>query len=199
MLELVYQSAVFGPLHFEYDRPVIRVGRSEDNDLVLRHPSIAPHHCLLVFRGEKVLCLPPDQAVFSEADLENLTGPEFDVGSQIRIGELRFALTHSAQTVAIPEAHPSDGTAMLLESDPATDTGAAASQGRYFCAHCQVFVSSTEAKTLGLVGHAKRHLCPKCSGVLNIEQEPPKPSPGLKERLRRATRKLVPSSPKPRP
>ena len=63
MLELIYHSGVFGPIHFEYSGPTVRVGSSEDNDLVLRHPSVELYHCLLVFRGEKVLCLPPDAVV----------------------------------------------------------------------------------------------------------------------------------------
>jgi pSer/pThr/pTyr-binding forkhead associated (FHA) protein len=103
VLKLVYHTPVFGPIDLEYAGPVVRAGRSEDNDLVLRHPSVEPHHCLLVFRGEKVLCLAPGQAISSQTDLGSVTGPEFGVGDQISIGELQFTLAHSAQTVALPE------------------------------------------------------------------------------------------------
>ena len=184
MLKLIYHTAVFGPIHLEYDRPVIRVGRSEDNDLVLRHPSIEPHHCLLVFRDEKVLYLAPVQALSAETDLRNLAGPEFGAGDRLRIGELQFSLAHSARTVAIPEVHSQDARAGAAEGGSATGAGDEASQRGHFCAHCRVFFPDAEVKRLGLVGHTKRYLCPKCGRVLDVEPEPPKPSPGRKTWLR---------------
>jgi hypothetical protein len=191
VLKLIYDTAVFGPIHLEYEAPVIRVGRSEDNDLVLRHPSVERYHCLLVFRREKVLCLPPVEVFPSETDLPSLAGPEFGVGDQIKIGELQFSLAHSARTVAIPE---------ILRQEPGgstagADTAAGASQRRFFCARCRVFIPHTEIKRLGLVGHAKRYLCPKCSSLLELEPEPSKPLSGIKKWLRHAARSLTASSP----
>ena len=188
MLKLIYHTAVFGPIDLEYDRPVIRVGRSEDNDLVLRHPSVEPYHCLLVFRGEKVLYLPPSQTIPLPTDLPSLTGPELGPGDPIRIGELQFSLAHSSRTVAVPEVHSQELTAGISEGDAATGTGEEAGQRRYYCAHCRALIQDVAVKRVGLVGHAKRNLCPKCSGLLETEPEPPKPSPDLKKRLRQAGR-----------
>jgi hypothetical protein len=191
VLKLIYHTAVFGPIDLEYDRPVIRVGRSEDNDLVLRHPSVEPHHCLLVFQGEKVLCLPPSQAIPAQTGLRSLTGLELGPGDPIRIGDLEFSLAHSSRTVAVPEVHSPGSTARAWEGDAATGTGAEASQRRYYCAHCRAFIQDAAVKRVGLVGHAKRKLCPKCSRLLETEPEPPEPSPGLKKRPRRAARNLT--------
>lgn len=195
MLKLIYHTGVFGPIDLEYEGPVIRVGRSEDNDLVLRHPSIEPHHCLLVFRGEKLLCLPPDRAITSETDLGSLAGPEFGAGAQLRIGELQFTLAHSARSVAIPEVHQQDARDGAAEGDLAIGASEGTGPRRYFCAHCRVFIPDAEVKRLGLVSHAKRHLCPKCSSLLDVEPETPKPSPGLKKWFRRAARNRTASSP----
>ena len=175
MLKLIYHTALFGPINLDYHRPVIRVGRSEDNDLVLRHPSVEPHHCLLVFRGEKVLCLPPSHASPAQTDLPSLTGPELGPGDPLRIGDLQFSLAHSSRTVAVPELHSLGSTAGASE-------GEAANQRRYYCAHCRAFIQDAEVKHIGLVGHAKRDLCPKCSRVLETEPELPKPSPLLTRR-----------------
>ena len=166
VLKLIYHTAVFGPIDLEYDRPVIRVGGSEDNDLVLRHPSVEPYHCLLVFRGEKVLCLPPSEDIPSETDLPSLTGPELGAGDPIQIGELQFSLAHSSKTVAVPEAHRQGSTPGASEDDAAAGTGEQANQPRYYCAHCRAFIQDAEVKHVGLVGHAKRNLCPKCSRLL---------------------------------
>jgi hypothetical protein len=181
VLKLIYHTAVFGAIDLEYDRPVIRVGRSEDNDLVLRHPSVEPYHCLLVFRGEKVLYLPPSQANLAQADLRNLTGPELGLGDPLRIGELQFSLAHSSRTVAVPEMHSQGSTAGASQGNA---TGEEADRRRYYCAHCRTFVREAAVKRVGLVGHAKRSLCPKCSGLLEAEVEPQKPPSHRKKALR---------------
>jgi hypothetical protein len=162
MLKLVYHTAVFGPIDLEYDRPIVRVGSSEDNDLVLRHPSIEPYHCWLVFRGEKLLCLPPTRTLPSIADLPHLTGSELGVGDSILIGDLRFRLEHSSKTVAVPQA----GLPGALADAATQETGEEASQPRHYCAHCRAWIHDAEVKRVGLVGHAKRSLCPKCSRPL---------------------------------
>jgi hypothetical protein len=190
VLKLIYHTTVFGQIDLEYDGPAVRVGCSEDNDLVLRHPSVEPHHCLLIFRGEKVLYLSPGDAVSSQTDLGSLAGPEFGVGDQLTIGELQFSLAHSARTVAIPEVHRLEPGA-----DGAAGTSEGTSQRRFFCARCRVFISYTEVKHLGLVGRAKRYLCPKCSSLLQLEPEPCKSMSGPKKWLRRAVRSLTASPP----
>ncbi|MEY2427935.1 MAG: Inner rane component of cytoplasmic domain [Verrucomicrobiota bacterium] len=177
VLKLMYHTYVFGPIDLEYDRPVIRVGSSEDNDLVLRHPSVEPHHCLLVFRGEKVLCLPPSQVIDSHTVLGSLTGPELGAGDRIKIGELQFNLAHSSKTVAVPGVDGQGSPAGVSTGNGAAGPGEEAGQRHYYCAHCQAFVQDTRVKRLGLVGHAKRNLCPKCSHPLETDLASEKPSP----------------------
>ena len=72
---------------------------------MLRDPSVEPHHCLLVFRGEKVIYLAPNQANLAQTDLRSLSGPELGPGDPLRIGGLQFSLAHSSLTVAVPEPH----------------------------------------------------------------------------------------------
>ncbi len=175
MLKLIYHTAVFGPIDLEYDVPVISVGRSEDNDLVLRHPSILPHHCLLVFRGEKVLCLPPRRPLPAVTEVRHLTGPELGLADPLQLGELQFSLAHSGRTVALPDHNQGSLTA--------TPVGAVADQQRYYCPFCRVFVPDAGVKRVGLVGHAKRDLCAKCSRPLAAGPEPPNAAPDPKRRL----------------
>ncbi len=168
VLKLIYPNAVFGPIELEYTGPLIRVGRSEDNDLVLRHPSVQAHHCILVFRGEKLVWLAPDEPVSAESDLRNVAGPEFGAGDPLQIGDLLFTLARSSQAVAIPAVQLSASNAAALVNLAARDQ---ASQKRYFCPHCRGVYQKAELKQVGLVGHAKRWLCPKCSHVFEVEPE----------------------------
>jgi hypothetical protein len=163
VLKLIYHSEAFGPIDLEYDTAAIQVGSAEDNDLVLRHPSVCPHHCVLLFQGEKVLCLPPYEASGSPSGEENLADSEFGAGDTLRIGELQFGLAHSAKTVALPEIPEPAPSDLELNADGARES----SQRRYFCPQCRTFVREAEVKTVGLVGFAKRNLCPKCSHLLD--------------------------------
>jgi hypothetical protein len=177
VLKLSYHTTVFGQIDFEYDRPVIRVGRSSDNDLILDHPSIEPHHCLLVFCNEKVRCMPPNQTIHSQTDLQNYSGAEFGIGDTLRIGELEFKLAHSSRTVDVP---------MIHKDSPAVDavgTQVALENALYYCTHCRAFIKNADVKRLGLLGHPKREFCPKCSRSLQSTQASlPETAPSLKHK-----------------
>jgi FHA domain len=168
VLKLIYHTAALGPIELEYDRPVIRVGSSRNNDLVLDHPSVEPCHCQLVFREEKLLCLPSSQTISPGTDLRSLHGHEYGAGEQLRIGELEFSLAYSARSVALP--------AMLhqeLEREtvthPPNHLEETADSESYYCPECRKGYHSTEVRRIGLVGGAKRCLCPKCSRILDVE------------------------------
>ncbi len=171
MLKLIYHTAALGPIEFEYDRPVIRVGSSKDNDLVLGHPSVEPYHCQLVFREEKVLCIALSETVSPGTDLRNLRGAEYGAGEQLRIGELQFSLAHSGRSVAIPAMPLPEMDSESVKTDLPDNAGSRADAGRYYCPQCRTYYHGTEVRRFGLVGGPKRCLCPKCSRILDGEYE----------------------------
>jgi hypothetical protein len=94
---------------------------------------------------------------------------------------VEFTLAHSSKSVAIPEAlSHATVTAGSVEDLKSGE----ANQPRYFCPKCLVFLQESEVKRVGLVGHAKRLLCPKCSTLVNEEAAPQKPEPGRKGALK---------------
>ena len=176
MLKLVYHSAVFGPIDLEYDRPIIRVGSGGDNDLVLGHPSVKPNQCLLVFRNEKLLCLPPAQDLPAPGELQSLEGPELGAGDTLKIGELQFSLSHSSRTIALPEtcAQPASPEPSVEEAPAASDVEAR--KPRYYCPHCRAVIPEAELKRVGVMGHPKRLMCPRCSYLFGTEPVSSKPA-----------------------
>ncbi len=174
MLKLIYHTAALGPIELEYTRPVIRVGSSRDNDLVLDHPSVEPYHCQLVFREEKLLCLPSSQAIPPETDLRSLRGPEYGAGEQLQIGELQFSLAHSAGSVAIPALPRQQWDRETVKSSPPNTEDETADPGRYYCSQCLAYYHGTEVRRIGRIGGAKRCLCPRCSSILDVEPGPRK-------------------------
>jgi hypothetical protein len=174
VLKLIYHTAALGPIELEYDQPVIRVGSSRNNDLVLDHPSVEPCHCQLVFREEKLLCIPSSQAISPGTDLQSLRGPEYGAGELLRIGELQFSLAHSARSVAIPAIPRPELERETVITNPPNNADGTADSGSYYCPQCRAYFHSTEVNRIGLVGGAKRCLCPKCSRILDVESGPRK-------------------------
>jgi hypothetical protein len=174
VLKLIYHTAALGPIELEYDQPVIRVGSSRGNDLVLGHPSVEPFHCQLVFREEKLLCIPASQTISPGTDLRSLRGPEYSAGEQLRIGELEFSLAHSARSVALPAMPQPELERETVKTNPPNNVDETADPGSYYCPGCEAYYQSTEVRRIGLIGGAKRCLCPKCSRVLDVEPGPRK-------------------------
>ncbi len=174
MLKLIYHTAALGPIELEYNRPVIRVGSSRNNDLVLGHPSVEPFHCQLVFREEKLLCIPSSQTISPGTDLWSLRGPEYGAGEQLWIGELQFSLAHSALSVAIPGMPRQELERETVKTEPPNNVDKTADSVSYYCPQCCAYFHSTVVRRVGLVGSAKRCLCPRCSRILDIESEPRK-------------------------
>jgi hypothetical protein len=154
VLKLIYQTNVFGPIDFEFDRAAIRVGSDSANDLVLSHPSVSSFHCVLLFRDEKVIWLPPEAGELSEADFDRVTGPEYGAGDRFQVGELEFQLDHSSRSVA------------LHRHQTAREDSQQPENCRHFCPNCRRFIPEHEVKRVGLVGQPKRELCPQCSRLL---------------------------------
>ncbi len=160
MLKLTYQTNVFGSIDFEYDRPVLRVGSDPANDLVLGHHSVSPFHCVLLFRSEKIVWVPPQPDDLSETDFESLTGPEFRAGDRLQIGELEFLLERSSRSVE------------LHRSEPVSDESPSAENCTHYCPNCRRFIPEHTVKRVGLVGQPKRELCPQCSRLLEVVLRP---------------------------
>ncbi len=162
MLKLVYHTHVLGPIELEFDKALIRVGSGEDNDLVIPHPSVRPHHCVLVFDEDALFYLAPGQEASWHDARQPLAPSEFRLGDTLRIGDVQFSLQYSSQTVALPKpfvAGPGSLASSMVSSAP--------SDGRpedqpYYCPHCRAFLGEAQLKRVGLVGHAKHKLCPKC-------------------------------------
>jgi len=182
VLKLVYHTAVFGPINLEYEKPLLRVGSGEDNDLVVPHPSVKRHHCLLSFWEENVALLPPDVVLSTPTEIPAGCGEVLGLGDTLRIGAVEFTLEHSINTVALPE------TAHLPPAEAPAAPGPAGP--RYYCAHCGIFLAAAQVKRVGLVGHAKHFLCPNCSAHVQPECVPVESPSGFLAMLRKLWRRF---------
>jgi hypothetical protein len=193
MLRLVHHTSVFGPLCFEYSRRVVRVGSCSDNDLILLHPSVRPYHCVLLF-AEDTVQLVPKEAV-SDLGVEDkavvAAAPSYRPGDLLPVGEVRFRVEHSSNSMTLPEAPEvvAPGVGLTREGYWRADFEGVPEAARWWCPRCGLRFTNVQVRVLGLVAHRKYALCPKCSlkvDLLGLDPE----SRGLLGRLRTGWRRL---------
>ena len=98
MLRLVYHTKVFGPLNFEFSRPLVRIGSAKDNHLVLLHPSVEPYHCALAWEEESFALLPPNAEETTPLD----DAPRYAPGDTLVVGEVSLCVERSPNSIAVP-------------------------------------------------------------------------------------------------
>jgi hypothetical protein len=171
VLRLVYQNSLFGPLHFEYPKAIVRVGSCRDNDLVLLHASVRPYHCVLVFDEAAVRLLPPE-AADSQGVLEN--APEarrYGLGETLHIGDLALQVERSPNSVAVPPPAAAGGSVLpgqTFDGYWRADFEAVPDEARWLCGRCRLRLTTPQVHVLGLVGGRKYPLCPKCSQTVEL-------------------------------
>lgn len=160
MVKFVYHTAALGPISLEFDKTLITVGSAPDNDLVLPHPSVRPHHCQVELREDSAVLHAP-----ADGSSASASPTECPVGGTLLIGEVVLEVQHStSKTVAVP--HESLRPAADLADDP---TGKP-----FFCEHCRKYFTLESLTRIGLEGGRKHVLCPRCSRpvVLAAKAEP---------------------------
>jgi hypothetical protein len=202
MLKLVFHTTDFGSFNFEFFKPYIRVGRQPDNDLVLPHPSVQPYHCIIVFREDSLVVLPPESTPNPGLDPQQWDGPVYGAGDTLRVGELALAIELSRNTVAIPKlpsrrpppVHPQAWPLTPTPADtPQTPTATTPDPAiplpegpLYLCVQCQCVFPDAAVTRIGLVGHSKHRLCPHCSYPVEPYQKPAAPAASFGLTLRRS-------------
>lgn len=169
MLRLVYHTDLFGALYLEYNQPLVRVGSSSDNDLVLLHPSVSPHHCSLLFEEDSVRVLPADFQLRPEGLPPGLEVPCYVEGDTLPIGEVPLLVEHSPNTVALPcpRAETVD-TGLTPDGYWRADAGQAPPRARWLCRACAIRLEDRQITRIGLEKSRKHFLCPKCSHELEL-------------------------------
>ncbi len=186
MLRLVFRSGVFGPMYFEYPRPCIRVGSSQDNDLVLPHPSVHPYHCQLWMEEDGLAVLSPDAPAADPGP----RAPRYGEGQALMIGELRLEIERSPNSIVVPVDTP------VVPANPAQDERGywfaehpeVPLTARWLCTPCERRFDDGQVKVIGLVGARKHVLCPICSQRLIWAQITPPAPKGTVAWLRKCGR-----------
>lgn len=175
MLRLVFDTTVFGPLHFEYPRPRIRVGSCRDNDLVLLHPSVQPYHCTLALEEDGLVVLP------ANTDAEpDPTEPRLGPGDALQVGALTLRIERSPNSIAVPPPKREEPpVGRNHHGHWKADLPSVPDSARWLCDPCKLRFEDRQVRAIGLEGGRKHILCPQCSRELVLVKAGPRRRPGL--------------------
>ena len=143
---------------------VTRIGRHEDNDVVIPHASLSQHHCEmelgLDFLKVRDLGSTNGTMVADQAVTEAFLAP----GERLRFGQVSATVEWSQESVNVPAIEATALPASLelgngvLSCIRHTTTAAV-----WHCGDCSKFFCNNCIKDVRLVGRPPRRVCPECS------------------------------------
>lgn len=143
---------------------ITRLGRSDDNDFQIDHPTISTHHCEIQLEADSVVVrdLGSTNGTFIEG--QPVKEARLQAGQTLQLGDVQMVLETTPITVAIPKFDvpqvplPSrlpDGTAACLNHPQVRATQK--------CTYCHHEFCETCVHHLRRVGGKFLNLCPQCS------------------------------------
>jgi hypothetical protein len=143
---------------------ITRIGRGEDNDVVVSHPSLSQHHCEMElgidFLKVRDLGSTNGTIVGDQTVTEAFLAP----GERLRFGQVPATVEWSQESVHVPAIEAQglpvsvelgDGVLSCIKHTTTVASWHCEECDKYFCSGC--------IKDVRLVGRPPRRVCPECS------------------------------------
>src|SRR5262249_55533933 len=98
---LIVISTKFAQQEFSLEKPVTVIGRTDDNDIVLNHRSISPHHAKVVREGSHFHVVDLQSASGVRVNGEEYGKVELRKADQIDLGHVRLIFVPTNQDIDI--------------------------------------------------------------------------------------------------
>jgi len=95
---LVAVTTSLGGMEFRLDRPSLVIGRTEENDIILNHPSISRHHAKIVRDGERYTVVDLQSANGVRVGGETYDRVDVQPGDVIELGHVKLRLVGANET-----------------------------------------------------------------------------------------------------
>jgi len=89
---LVVVTTSLGGMEFRLDRPSLVIGRTEENDIILNHPSISRHHAKIVRDGERYTVVDLQSANGVRVGGETYERVDVQPGDVVELGHVKLRL-----------------------------------------------------------------------------------------------------------
>lgn len=169
MARLIIQSESGPAPAKELNLGVTRVGRGDDNDLILLHSSVSFHHCLFELGLDSLVlrdCGSTNGTFVNEQRIQEATLAH---GQRLRFGQVSAVVEWQRADVVVPvieaphrvESVPLPNGVMSCRTHQATPSV-------WHCPKCQQYFCGRCVRGVNLVGRSLHKLCPLCSGHVQL-------------------------------
>jgi pSer/pThr/pTyr-binding forkhead associated (FHA) protein len=166
MARLILQSHQGSlPVSKELNWGITRIGRADDNDFVISHPSVSGHHCEVELGVDFVNVRDCQSTNGTFIDNRRIQSARLEPGQLLRIGDVSALLERSLETVSIPKFDvPKPAQSVQLQDGVWSCERHASVRAEWSCPKCQGKFCGPCIHQLRLVrGHQTHKLCPICS------------------------------------
>lgn len=168
MARLVLQTDGLMPGSVDLNLGITRVGRAEDNDFIIRHPSVSGHHCEVELGLDFVRvrdCQSTNGTFVDAVRVTPAAAQSIGPGQVLRLGDVRALVQHANDTVSVPQfAPPKRPKSIQLEDGIWSCEKHESLRAEWHCPKCDGRFCGGCTHQLRLMKGRPHRLCPICSG-----------------------------------
>ena len=165
MARLILQSHQGGiPVSKDLNWGITRIGRAEDNDFVIPHPSVSGHHCEIELGMDFVNVRDCQSTNGTYIDNQRIQTARLEPGQLLRIGDVSAILQRSIETVSVPKFdRPKPVQSVQLQEGIWSCERHNTIRAEWECPKCKGKFCGPCIHQLRLMGGHVHNLCPVCS------------------------------------
>jgi len=169
MARILIEREGLPPISHDRNWGLTRVGRGEDNDVILTDPSISYHHCEFDLGLDCLKLRDCNSTNGTYVAGRRIAEEVLTHGATISIGQLVAAVDWFGETVVVPKIdvqRPPESTA--LDNEVMSCRNHNQVRGLWHCPTCGQYFCVRCIRGVNLVGRPVHKLCPLCSGHVEL-------------------------------
>ena len=167
MARLLYKTSGLSADEIQLHPGCNRLGREDENDFAVPHPSISRHHCEVWLTEDAVLVRDLSSQNGTFVNEERVCEAQVFAGQTLRLGDVELVLAEAPVRISVPDlplpataretSYLADGTPCCLHHDGVAGGLQCTKCLKVFCLPC--------VRQLRVAGGVPRRFCPECGGA----------------------------------
>jgi hypothetical protein len=146
-----------------------RLGRAEDNDLRLDHPSISSHHCQIELGLDFVLIRDLGSTNGTFIDGQRVAEARLEPGQALRLGDVEVLVERSLAQITVPEPEPPKlPQSVVLGDGSESCLNHPAVRAAWRCTYCRNIFCNPCIHHLHIKGGRRHKFCPHCHNEVEL-------------------------------
>jgi FHA domain len=164
MARLKVQTTGVTATHDELLWGITRVGRAEENDIVISHPSVSGRHCEIELGHDFVVVRDLQSTNGTFIDGRPIQVARLEPGQRLKLGQVEALVERAQEQVVVPQLQTEEQPHTNALADGTLSCVHHADMRAYWrCTQCQLLYCTGCIHELHMVKGRSHRLCPKCS------------------------------------